>query len=116
MTLRGLSLVFLAAILTVTGNLMMRGGVVRSGGLKLAAQSVIPQLLRMGRDPLFVGGVIFYGVSAVVWFSIISTEQLSTAYPVLVSMTFLLVTAGSVFFYQENLSFGKLMGIALILL
>jgi hypothetical protein len=46
---------------------------------------------------MFMLGAILYGVSAVIWFSIISTEQLSTAYSILVSMTFILVTGGSDF-------------------
>lgn len=115
MTSRGLSLTVLAALMTVAANLLMRGGVVRAGGLKLAGATLLPQLLRMAREPMFVAGAILYALSAIVWFSIISTEQLSTAYPVLVSITFLLVTAGSVLFYQETLSLVKGCGIVLML-
>lgn len=108
-------MIVLAALMTVAANLLMRGGVVQSGGLKLAAATLLPQLLKMARNPMFLTGVVFYGLSAVIWFSIISTEQLSTAYPLLVSITFLLVTAGSVVFYHESISPFKGMGVALIL-
>jgi len=115
MSYRGLVLTVLAALVTVAGNLLMRGGVVRAGGLKLAGATLLPQLLKMGREPMFLAGALLYALSAVIWFSIISTEPLSTAYPVLVSITFLLVTAGSVFFYQEGISPLKGCGILLML-
>ena len=115
MTLRGLSLVAAAALTTVAANLLMRAGVLRSGGLKLSAQTVLPGLLNLLRQPLFLSGVVLYGVSAIIWFSVISTEQLSTAYPVLVSITFVLVTVGSVLFFQEGVSVLKALGIAWIL-
>jgi len=58
-------------------------------------------LFGLGKQPLFLSGVFLYGLSALIWFSVISSEQLSTAYPILVSMTFILVTAGSVVFFHE---------------
>ena len=115
MTARGLALIAAAALTTVAGNFLMRGGVLRSGGLKLAAGTLLPQLVNMAREPMFLSGAVLYVISALIWFSIVSTEQLSTAYPLLISMTFLLVTAGSVFFFGEGISAGKLGGIALIL-
>jgi len=115
MSFRGISLVALAALTTVAGNLLMRGGVLRSGGLKLATSTLLPQLLGLALQPLFATGALLYGMSAIIWFSVISTEQLSTAYPVLVSMTFVMVTAGSVLFFAERVSAVKGAGILLIL-
>jgi multidrug transporter EmrE-like cation transporter len=115
MSRRGLFLVVLAALITVAANLLMRGGVLRSGGLKLSADTFLSQLLKMAAQPLFLIGAFLYAVSAVIWFSVISTEQLNLAYPILVSLTFILVTAGSSIFYQESVSLLKLSGIALML-
>jgi multidrug transporter EmrE-like cation transporter len=64
---------------------------------------------------MFMAGVTLYAVSALIWFSVISMEPLSTAYPLLVSMTFILVTAGSVFFYGERVSLIKGFGMLLML-
>jgi multidrug transporter EmrE-like cation transporter len=115
MTLRGLALVAIAALTTVAGNLLMRGGVLQAGGLKLAGQAVAPQLLSLAKQPMFLAGALLYGLSAIIWFSVVSTEQLSTAYPILVSMTFVLVTAGSACFFDERISAAKLLGILWIL-
>lgn len=115
MTERGIFLVALAALTTVAGNLLMRAGVLRSGGLKLSTATLLPQMFGLARQPMFMAGVILYGVSAIIWFSVISTEELSTAYPILVSMTFILVTAGSVAFFSESVSLVKAVGIMIIL-
>jgi multidrug transporter EmrE-like cation transporter len=115
MSNRGLFLVALAALTTVAGNLLMRGGVLNAGGLKLTGAGLFAQLFGLAKQPLFVSGVFLYGLSALIWFSVISSEQLSTAYPILVSMTFVLVTAGSVVFFHEGVSAFKAVGIIVIL-
>jgi multidrug transporter EmrE-like cation transporter len=115
MSPRGIYLVTLAALTTVAANLLMRGSVLRSGGLKLSTETLVPQLFHLAAQPMFVAGAFLYGLSAIIWFSVISTEPLSTAYPVLVSMTFVMVTAGSVLFFAERVSAAKGAGILIIL-
>ena len=110
MTGAGLLLVILSALFTVSANLMMRGGVLRAGGFSLSLASA----LSLGRQPLFVGGVILYGVAALIWFRVLSVENLSTSYPLLVSLTFVLVTLGAIFIFREPVSSQKLIGIAVI--
>jgi multidrug transporter EmrE-like cation transporter len=115
MSPRGLYLVTLAALTTVAANLLMRGGVLRSGGLKLSTETLLPQLFALVTQPMFAAGAFLYGVSAIIWFSVISTEPLSTSYPVLVGMTFVMVTTGSVLFFAERVSAAKGAGILIIL-
>src|SRR3954469_12952108 len=97
MTGAGLLLVILSSLFTVSANLMMRGGVLRAGGFSLSLASA----LALGRQPLFVGGFLLYGIAAVIWFRVLSVANLSTSYPLLVSLTFVLVTLGAVFFFRE---------------
>jgi multidrug transporter EmrE-like cation transporter len=115
MTSRGLFLVAAAALTTVVGNLLMRTGVMRAGGLRISTDTILLQLFSLAKQPAFATGAFLYVLSAIIWFSVISTEPLSTAYPVLVSMTFILVTAGSVYFFDERLSMVKVLGILWIL-
>ena len=49
------------------------------------------------------------------WFSVISTEDLSTAYPILTGLTFTLVTVGALTIFGEHITTQKLLGISLIL-
>jgi multidrug transporter EmrE-like cation transporter len=116
MTLQGVLLVVLAAGMTVVGNLMMREGVVRAGGLSLALSTLVRELVRLARQPLFDVGVLLYGLASLVWFRIISTENLNSSYPLLVSLTFLFVTLGATLFFREPVGVQKVAGIAAILL
>ena len=115
MSLRGLLLVGLAAALTAIANLLLRGGVIRGGGLSFVRADVLGQALSLLGEPMFVAGVVFYGAAAVVWFSVISVEFLAASYSVLVGLTFVLVGLGAVIFYDELISPQKLLGMATIL-
>ena len=115
MTSRGILLVMLAAFLTVAGNLLMREGVVRAGGLSLALSTLARELGHLARQPLFDLGVLLYGAASLVWFRIVSTENLNSSYPLLVGLTFLFVTLGATLLFREPLSFRKMAGLVLIL-
>jgi multidrug transporter EmrE-like cation transporter len=115
MTPRGLSLVILSAFCTVVANLMMRAGVLRNGSFTLSLGTLKNQILSLARQPLFVIGVGFYAVAAIIWFSVLSRENLSTSYPLLVSLTFVLVTLGAMVFFHEQISWQKVVGLGVIL-
>ncbi len=115
MTIRGLVLVAASAVLTAVANLTLRGGVSRYGKFSLAPGSIVDGLAGLVAQPLFVCGVITYGLAAVVWFSVLSVENLTTSYPVLIGATFILVATGAVFVFQESFSWQKLTGMTMIL-
>ncbi len=69
----------------------------------------------LGKEPIFVLGVFLYGAAAVVWFHVISFEELSMSYPILVGMTFILVGLGSITLFEEQMSWLKLVGMVTIL-
>ncbi|HEX5037816.1 MAG TPA: hypothetical protein VFX30_11710 [bacterium] len=115
MTLRSLFLVFLSAGITVAANLMVRMGVLRAGGFSLHSfRHLFEGLLRLLQQPAFDFGMFLYGVASLLWFRIISSEQLTIAYPVLVSLTFLLVTIGGSFFFREPVTLMKVAGMMVI--
>jgi multidrug transporter EmrE-like cation transporter len=115
MSTGGLLLTGLAALLTAAGNLAMRAGVVETGGLSMEPSAILREIGQLARQPTFDVGVALYGLASLVWFRIVSTESLSSSYPVLVSITFLMVTAGAGFFFREPLQVQKLVGIGVVL-
>jgi multidrug transporter EmrE-like cation transporter len=115
MSKHGLLLVGLSALLTVASNLMLRDGVIRAGGFGLSLRTLVNDLLRLARQPLFVAGLVLYATAALVWFRVISTEDLSSSYPLLVSLTFVLVTLGATVFFREPVSWQKVLGLGVIL-
>ena len=115
MSLYGLFAVGLTAILTAVANLLLRGGVLRAGGLSLSPETFVDQFIALCKEPIFVLGVFLYGAAAVVWLRVISFDELSTSYPILVGMTFILVGLGSITLFEEQMSSLKLVGMATIL-
>jgi multidrug transporter EmrE-like cation transporter len=114
MSSRGWWLVVLSAVLQVAANLLLRAGVRQGSGLGDNLGTIIRGLLELVRHPLFDAGIVLYGVSAIVWLRTISTEPLSTAYPLLVSLSFILVTAGAIVLFHEPLTWAKIAGLGII--
>ena len=109
-------LVLLSAGLQVTGTLMLRAGVDRAGGLAVKLADAPKGLLRLASEPLFDVGFVFYALAALVWFRVLSTQPLSVAYPLLVSVTFIFVTLGAVTLFHETLTPTKLGGLVMLLM
>ncbi|MEA2782361.1 MAG: hypothetical protein QOK29_3905 [Rhodospirillaceae bacterium] len=112
MSVSGLLLVTGVAAITMAANLLMRAGIERSGGFRPeGAAQVVFGFANLLLNPLFTLGFVGYFVGALVWFRVLATEQLSLAYPLLVSLTFLLVTGGAVLIFHEPMSLRKALGL-----
>lgn len=106
----------LGALLTAAANLMLRAGIDRAGGFSPAGVvEVVTGFVNLLLQPVFSLGFVIYFLAALIWFRIVDTEPLSIAYPVLVSLTFILVIGGSAMFFQEAVTTRKLLGAAAIL-
>jgi len=112
----GYILVLLTALMTMGANLMLRAGIDAAGGFSPGgALDLVVAVMRLFLQPLFTAGFVVYFLASVVWFRVVATEPLSLAYPILVSLTFSLVTAGAVAFFHESLSMQKVIGLVTIL-
>jgi multidrug transporter EmrE-like cation transporter len=116
MSSTGLILLVLTAVMTMGANLMLRAGIDSAGGFRLdGPMQIVQGVVNLFLQPVFVIGFIAYFLASLVWFRVIATEQLSVAYPLLVSLTFTLVTAGAVIIFHEPLTLRKVVGLAAIL-
>jgi drug/metabolite transporter (DMT)-like permease len=114
MTTLGVWLILLCAVCTAVANLMMRRGVLNIGHFRLSANAMKAQLFALAHQPLFVIGFVLYGVAAFIWFRVLASEPLSSSYPMLVSLTFLLVTVGAMILFGEKVNALKVAGIVII--
>jgi len=116
MSITGILLVLLVAGLTMAANLLLRAGIDAAGGFAVdGAMEALRALAHLFLQPRFTVGFMTYALASLVWFRVVATEPLSVAYPILVSLTFLLVTAGAVAFFGETLSVRKALGLLVIL-
>ena len=115
MNIHSLTLLLIAAACTAISNLAMRAGLKHFGGFSLTIPKLLPQLAALLLDPLCATGIVFQALAAVIWFRVLSLVDVSVGYPVLVSMTFLLVTTGSLLIFGESVSWQKIFGLGVIL-
>jgi multidrug transporter EmrE-like cation transporter len=67
-------------------------------------------------SPLLLLGLLSIGVSACAWIVALSRMELSTAYPVAVSLNCLIVISSAILTYREPITVNKLAGIMLLFL
>jgi len=116
MSPRGLGLVVLSAALTMAANLLIRAGIDGAGGFAVGSPAeAIAALVRLFAQVRLVAGFALYFLASVVWFRVVATEPLSVAYPILVSCTFVLVTAGAVILFREPIGLRQVLGLIVIL-
>ena len=115
MTGRGLSLIIFTAFCAVISNLLIRAGLLRAGSFSLSLNAMKSQIISLIQQPLLILGFILYGLATIVWLRVMATEDLSASYPLLISLTFILVTLGSALFFHENISWQKMFGLGVIL-
>jgi len=97
-------LVFIAALNSTIGNLM----------LKKASRDENASLLALIFNYWFVGGVIFYAINVLLFVKALGKLSVSTAYPVLACSGFLLLTLMAGFFFNEK--FSSIQWLAMILI
>ena len=110
MTVTGFLLLLLAAASMALANLLLKVGIADAGGFNFSPAN----LLRVLWQPAVIGGLFISVAAAVVWFRVLSTQKLSTCYPIFVSLTYTLITCGAILFLHERVSAQKLLGLLII--
>ena len=109
-------LLLVSVFSNVTANIFLKKGVTSFGGLSGQKAQLFMELTKAATNPFVIFGVALYGFSFLIWLRILSFNDLSRAYPIFATIVFLLTTAGSVIFLNENVSFLRLIGIGIMLL
>jgi multidrug transporter EmrE-like cation transporter len=105
---------FLLAVsisLAVAGQLLMKQGMMIFG--KYPISQIAQKLIPMFMQPYVFFGLACFGISSIFWLAVLSRIDLSFAYP-LVSIGYVVVALVSYFFFKENVSLIRWMGIATI--
>ena len=111
LSLFGIALVIISAILTSAANLLFRSSLSGSANLSLSGT-----FLRLLHSPPFYVAWTLYLLAAGVWFRVLKTEPLSSSYPILMGLSFVMVSLGAVKLFSEGMSVMKVVGMAIILL
>lgn len=76
--------------------------------------ALIPRMLRLVVSPAFLSGTVFFGLSLLAYSLVLQRLKLSTAYPLTVTLSVILVTVVSKVMLKEPISIHQVAGIALI--
>ena len=106
----------LSIIASSVGNLILKTGMMKMGGITLSKQNLITEIFKVFTNPFILIGLFGYVFGFFLWLRVLSTTEVSRAYPVLVSTTIILVLLGSLVFIKEQLSFLKFIGVLVIII
>ena len=109
------ALLLVSVTFNVTANILLKTGVIKTGGISSDATDIITNVLKVAVSPYIVTGLTLYGLSFLIWLRVLSFNDLSRSYPIFATIVFLMTTIGSVIFLKEHVSIIRIVGIAVML-
>lgn len=104
----------LSVFLGSLGQVLLKFGASRLGGLTLAPATLLADLLRIVKVPEIVFGVGLFSASFLLWVKVLTGTELSYAYP-LVSLGYVNVMLLSWLLLGEAMTLNKVLGIGIII-
>lgn len=111
-----LQLLLTSVIFNVTANILLKKGVVSTGGISGERARLVSELTKAALSPFIILGLLLYAMSFTIWLRVLTFNDLSRAYPIFATIVFLLTTLGSTLFLKENVSLLRVFGIIIMLL
>ena len=109
-----LLIAFIAILLLVGGQTLLKVGLNDIGGVSLFDGNPLGSLLGMFRTPWILLGLACYGFSSVLWLDVLSKLDFSLAFP-MVSLTYVFQLLIGRFVFHEMVGLERVVGVLLIL-
>ena len=100
-----LGLIFLAALNSTIGNLLLK--------LSRENNSTEASLISSYLSLSFLGAIFFYGLNLIIFAKALDQIQLNIAYPILASLGFIMLVVTSAYFFKETINFYQSIGLLL---
>jgi len=104
---------FASIFLGACGQVLLKYGVNQLGRISLAHSELFRTLFGIFTNLWIDTGIVFFVTSMVLWIKVISTMELSKAYPS-VSLSYLIVFLFSIVLFHETVTVDKIMGVFLV--
>lgn len=105
----------IAIITTVLSQLLFKQGMLILGGINFSLSNILSLIASTLKNPFLLSGLVFYGISFLLWLLVLSKMKLSIAYPI-TSLNFVLAIIASYFLFGERISPIQFIGIFLIII
>lgn len=104
----------LSIVLSAAGQLALKYGVMAMGGIDIKLKNAISGLIQVFTNGWVMLGVLCFVTSMILWLKVISTMELSRAYPS-VSLSYVIVFLFSMLLFKEGASASKIVGLISIM-
>jgi len=104
----------LSIILGILGQLLLKKGTLIQGNISLNVQQLWTSIWKLVLNPYLVSWILFAGLSAFLWIIVVSRFDLSFAFPISLSMSYVLIALFSWWLFGESLTLMRLSGILIM--
>jgi multidrug transporter EmrE-like cation transporter len=101
-------------LLNAFAQILLKRGILATGYFEFHFQNFLPILKKVVINPYILSGLASYVISVAIWLLVLARVEVSYAYPFL-SVGYVVVTLMGYFIFQENLSWMRVIGIAVII-
>lgn len=108
----GLTIVFICVLFGAAGQIMLKNGITKLGGLELSEIFSL-RLFTVLFNPWIFFGIALYAVSMILWLVALSSLDVSFIYP-LISIGYIVTAVFAMIFLKEQVGILRWMGIFLI--
>ena len=108
-------MLFVAIVLTVAAQLLLKRGVANMGDIQLSVGGLTFIVVEIFRNLYLFFGLFLLGLTFLLWIWLVSKVQLNILYPITVSGQLALLALGSWLWFNEVLTPMQLLGMAIII-
>jgi multidrug transporter EmrE-like cation transporter len=107
-------LILVGVLLNAFAQILLKKGMLSIGYFEFNFQTFLPIIKKVTINPYILSGLASYVMSVAIWLLVLARVEVSYAYPFL-SVGYVVVTVMGYFIFQENLSWMRVVGIAVII-
>lgn len=106
--------VFLLSVLTTIAGQLLLKKATSSQRLSFDMSHLFPSLMALATNPFLLAWVLFAGISAALWIYVLSRFELSFAFPISTTLSYILILVLSWWLFGEQMSIMRWIGIGLM--
>jgi multidrug transporter EmrE-like cation transporter len=114
MNIKIFPLLLLGVLFNALAQLLLKEGMSRIGYFAFSFENLIPISAQVATNVFILLGLLSYVGSLVLWLLVLSRVPVSYAYPML-SIGYIINLVAAHYWFQEEVSFNKVMGILIII-
>jgi multidrug transporter EmrE-like cation transporter len=107
-------LILVGVLLNAIAQILLKKGMLSIGYFEFHFENFFPIIKKVTNNLYILSGLTSYVISVAVWLLVLARVEVSYAYPFL-SVGYVVVTVMGYFIFQENLSWMRVIGIAVII-